>query len=115
KTKGAKFGIATIGRPFIEPGGESEGELGKGFQPMVATTLSRGGIGLVAVGLPYLVGIEAGINPDDQESKMTVYDFKLDAAEMIGKRKAKVIHYRHGKGGNDDPEMTVWIDVETGL
>jgi len=115
KVTGAKFGIATIGRPFIEPGGSSEGQLGKGFREMTTATLTRGGIGLTVIGLPYLVSIDAGIDPDEQESKMTVYDFKMGAADKIGDRKAKVLHYRHGKGGNDDPDMTLWLDDETGL
>ena len=115
KTKGAKFGIATIGRPFIEPGGQSEGEIGKGFHALLATTLTRGGVGLTVLALPTTTGADGTIDPDTPESKMTVYDFKAGAAEKVGERQAKVLRYRFGKGGNDDGEITLWLDAENGL
>ena len=46
---------------------------------------------------------------------MTVYDFKTSAAEKVGERQARVIRHRLGKGGNDDAEITLWIDAESGL
>ena len=57
----------------------------------------------------------AEFDPDGEETRMKVYDFEAGAAEKVGERQAKVIHYRFGKGGNDDPKVTVWIDAKTGL
>jgi len=37
------------------------------------------------------------------------------ATEKVGERQAKVVRYRVGKGGNDDPKVAVSIDAETGL
>ena len=37
-----------------------------------------------------------GIEPDDEGSKVNAYDFKLGAAEKVGEREAKVVHYRFG-------------------
>jgi outer membrane lipoprotein-sorting protein len=46
---------------------------------------------------------------------MMVRDFEAGAAEKVGEHQAKVIRYRVGKGGNDDPIVTLWIDSHTGL
>jgi outer membrane lipoprotein-sorting protein len=97
-------------------GGHTEGGTAKGFHALLAVTLSRGGI-CTTVGLPGLVGGDGDgeIDPDKPDSKMTVHDFKAITAEKVGERQAKVVRYRFGKGGNDDPKVTVWIDAETGL
>jgi outer membrane lipoprotein-sorting protein len=115
KTKGAKLVIATNGQAGFDVDGQSEGKIGKQFHALHAVILSRGGIGAIVLGLPYFLGEDRDIDPDQPESKMTVYDFKASAAEKVGERQAKVLHYRFGKGGNDDAEMTLWIDAETGL
>lgn len=116
KTKGAKLVIASNGRAGVELGGQTEGATPKIFHALLTTTFSRGGIGPTVLGLPYTIGEAGGdFDPDQPESKMTVYDFKPAAAEKVDERQAKVVHYRTGKGGNDDPEVTLWIDAETGL
>jgi outer membrane lipoprotein-sorting protein len=115
KTKGAKLVIASNGQAGFDVDGQSEGKIGKQFHALHSVALSRGGIGAIVLGLPYFVGEDGDIDPDQPESKMTVYDFKADPAEKIGERKAKVIRYHHGKGGLDDPEVTLWLDADTGL
>jgi outer membrane lipoprotein-sorting protein len=115
KTKGARLLISTIGRPYVEPGGQTEGKTPKSFHALLAVTLSRGGIGATILGLPYLVGADDDIDPDKEDSRMTVHDFEAVGAEKVGERPAKVVRYRFGKGGNDDPKVAVWIDAESGL
>jgi outer membrane lipoprotein-sorting protein len=113
KLKGAKFVKASNGQAGFELGGQTEGETPKAFHPWRAAEVSRVGLGPMVVGLPYTLGAET--DPDGEETRMKVYDFKAGAAEKVGERQAKVVHYRCGKGGNDDPKVTVWIDAETGL
>jgi outer membrane lipoprotein-sorting protein len=115
KSKGAEIGIATVGIPYVSPGGQTTGDTGKGFHAMSAVVLSRGGIWYGVYGLAYWIKGAGGVDPDTPESKMTVYDFKAGAAEKVGKRQARVLHYRFGKGGKGDAEITLWIDAETGL
>jgi hypothetical protein len=117
KTKGAEIGIATVGIPYIRPGGQAAGDTGKGFHAISSVVLSRGGVGYFFYALPYWIQGTGGVDPapDTPESKMTVYDFKAGAAEKVGERQAKVLRYRFGKGGLDDAEVTLWIDGETGL
>jgi hypothetical protein len=114
--KGAEIGVRSNGVPYIDPEGQTTaGDTGKGFHQMLAVVLSRGGIGYAVFGLPYWVHGDGGIDPDTPESKLTVYDFKAGAAEKVGKRQAKVLRYRFGKGGKGDAEITLWIDAESGL
>jgi outer membrane lipoprotein-sorting protein len=115
KTKGAKLLISTIGLPYVELGGQTEGKTPKSFHALLAVTLSRGGIGATVLGLPYLVSADEDIDPDKEDSKMTVHDFEAVGAEKVGERQAKIVRYRFGKGGNDDPKVAVWIDTESGL
>lgn len=111
--KGAKLVRASNGQAGFEVGGQMEGETPKAFHAWRAAEVSRVGMGPMVVGLPYTLGAET--DPDGEETRMKVYDFKAGAAEKVGERQAKVVHYRCGKGGNDDPKVTVWIDAETGL
>ncbi len=113
KLKGAKLARAPNGQAGFEVGGQSEGETPKAFHAWRAAEVSRVGMGPMVVGLPYTLGAET--DPDGEEARMKVYDFKAGAGEKVGERQAKVVHYRGGKGGNDDPKVTVWIDAETGL
>jgi hypothetical protein len=82
---------------------------------MLAVILSRGGVGHAVHGLPDWIHGDGGVDPDTPESRMMVYDFKAGAAEKVGKRQAKVLRYRFGKGGKGDAEITLWIDAENGL
>jgi outer membrane lipoprotein-sorting protein len=115
QTKGANLGIASNGVPYIDPDGKgSAGDTGKGFHAMGLVAVSRGSVGYLVYGLPYWV--QGGeVDPDKEDSRMTVYDFKAAAAEKVGDRQAKVIHYRFGKGGKGDAEITLWLDAQTNL
>lgn len=113
KTKGAKLVIASNGQAGVEPGGQTEGQTPKSFHNVLVASVSRAGIGATVLGLPYLIREE--FDPDGVESRMTVYDFKAGSVEKVGERQARVVRYRHGKGGNDDAELTVWLDTETGM
>jgi outer membrane lipoprotein-sorting protein len=113
KLKGARLVGAPNGQAGFKLGGQMEGEIAKAFYTWRAAEVSRVGMGPMVLGLPYTLGAET--DPDAEEVRMKVYDFKPGAAEKVGKRQAKAVHYRCGKGGNDDPEVTVWIDTETGL
>lgn len=113
KTKGARLVSGPTGKAGFKLGGQTEGETPKAFHAWYAATVSRSGMGPLVLGLPYTLGAE--IDPDGEETRMKVYDFKAGAAEKVGKRQAKPVRYRCGKGGDDDPEVTVWIDTETGL
>ncbi len=113
KLKGARFVRASNGQAGFELGGQTEGETPKAFHAWRAAEVSRVGIGPMVLGLPYTLGMET--DPDGEETKMKVYDFKGGAAEHVGERQARVVHYRCGKGGNDDAKCTVWLDGKTGL
>jgi outer membrane lipoprotein-sorting protein len=116
KTKGAKLVVASNGQAGFDLDGHTEAKTPKGFHAQLGVMFSRGGIGPTVLALPYLVGGDGGdIDPDQPESRMSVHDFKAGAAEKVGERHAKVIHYRYGKGGNDDAAMTLWLDSQTGL
>jgi outer membrane lipoprotein-sorting protein len=113
KLKGVRLVAAPNGQAGFKRGGQMEGEIPKAFHAWRAAAVSRVGMGPMVLGLPYTLGAETA--PDAEEVRMKVYDFKAGATEKVGKRQARVVHYRCGKGGNDDPEVTVWIDTETGL
>jgi outer membrane lipoprotein-sorting protein len=113
KLKGARLVGGPTGRAGFELGGQTEGETPKAFHAWRAAEVSRVGMGPMVIGMPYTLGAEA--DPDGEETRMKVYDFEAGVAEKVGERRAKVVHYRCGKGGNDDPKGTVWIDAETSL
>jgi outer membrane lipoprotein-sorting protein len=113
KLKGARLVRAPNGQAGFKLGGQTEGEIPKAFHAWRAAEVSRIGIGVMVLGLPYTLGDET--DPDAEGVRMKVNDFRAGAAKKIGKRQAKAVHYRCGKGGNDDVEVTVWIDTETGL
>lgn len=115
KTKGARLVVGSNGQAGFDVDGQSEGKIGKRFHALHAVIFSRGGMGFTVLGLPYFVETQEDIDPDKEASKMTVYDFKFGAAEKVGERQAKVLHYRFGKGGKGDAEITLWIDAESGL
>jgi outer membrane lipoprotein-sorting protein len=116
KTKGAEIGVKSNGVAYIDPEGQTTaGDTGKGFHAMLAVVLSRGGVGYMVYGLPYWIHGDGGVDPDTPESRMTVYDFKAGAPEKVGKRRAKVLRYRFGKGGKGDAQITLWIDAASGL
>src|SRR5262245_11827543 len=112
KTKGAKFVRGPNGQVHVVEGEPMEGETTKSYHAAAAAVFSRNGMW---ASIWALTGWLGEFDPDGQESKMTAYDFRAGAAEKVGERQAKVVHYRCGKGGMDDPPVTVWIDVETGL
>src|SRR5262249_14870829 len=91
----------------------SEWETPKNFHAQLGALVSRGGLWYSILVMPYLQG--AGIDPDDEGSKVNAYDFKLAGTEKVGKREAKVLRYRFGKGGPcpGDEEITLWIDGNT--
>lgn len=115
KTKGARFFVASNGQPAVDAGGESEWQTTKTFHKVLGSTVSRGGVWFTVVVMPYLRGGDGELDPDGEESKMTVYDFKLAGAEKVGDKEAKVVRYRFGKGGGgrDDEEITLWIEAKT--
>jgi hypothetical protein len=113
KTKGARFVVASNGVPGVEQGGQSEQETPKKLHVQLGALVSRGGVWFSLYVMPYL--LRGGIDPDDEGSKVNVYDFKLGAAEKVGEREAKVVRYRFGKGGPcpDDQEIILWVDAKT--
>lgn len=115
KTKGARFFVASNGQPGMELGGQSEWVTPENFHDVLGATVTRGGVWFTILGLPYLQ--REKVEPDAEGSRMHAYGFKPSAAEKVGEREAKVVHYRFGKGGAcpDDAELTVWIDAETNL
>lgn len=113
KLKGAKLERSPNGRAWFELGGETEGETRKAFHTFYAAGVSRVGVGAMVLGLPYSLGAE--FDPDDEGARSKGYDFKAGAVEKAGERQAKAVHYKRGKGGKDDAEITLWIDTKTGL
>ncbi len=111
KTKGAKFVVASNGVPGVEQGGQSEQETPKNVHAALGALMSRGGIWYSLFVMPYL--LREGIDPDAEGSRVKAYDFKLGAAEKVGEREAKLVRYRFGDGGNDGPEIILWVDGKT--
>ena len=77
--------------------------------------LSLAGMRFSLVAIPHLLPeLEA-----DPESRVRAWGFKEGAAEKVGGRDARVVHYRLGrwvdppKSGHDDEELTLWVDSET--
>ena len=67
-------------------------------------------------GLPYLLISEADNlgKIKVEESKLVAWDFKMGAAEKIGARDTKIVHFKVGeKGDRDAAAVTVWIDSKT--
>ncbi len=115
KTKGAKFFVASNGRPGIEPGGQSEWQAPKKFHATLGGIVSRAGMWYTIFLMPYLQGSAGDIDLDDKGSRMNAYDFKLAGMEKVGTKDAKVIRFRFGDGGSgkDNADITLWIDVNT--
>jgi outer membrane lipoprotein-sorting protein len=113
KLKGARVVGGPTGKAGFELGGQMEWETPKAFHAWHAAEVSRVGMEPMVLALPYTLGAE--IDPDGEETRMAVSDFKAGTVEKVRERQATVVHYRCGKGGNDDPKVTLWIDAETGL
>lgn len=111
--KGARLVGGSTGRSVFKLGGQTELETPRAFHAWRAAEVCRVGLAVMVIGLPATLGAEA--DPDGEETRMKVRDFKMGSAEKVGERWTKVIHYRCGKGGNDDPKSTVWIEAKTGL
>jgi outer membrane lipoprotein-sorting protein len=111
KTTGVKFVVASNGVPGVEQGGQSEHKTPKNFHAALGALVSRAGVWYSLFVMPYL--LREGIDPDAEGSRVNAYDFKFGAADKVGERDAKVVRYRFGDGGNDGPEVTLWVDGKT--
>jgi outer membrane lipoprotein-sorting protein len=80
----------------------------KNLHGHIATRVSRMGVYLNLLRMPVSMVLAAG-------EQLHVGSFKAGAAEKVGGRDAKVVHYAVGVSGpaDDEATFTVWIDAKT--
>ncbi|HYT92412.1 MAG TPA: hypothetical protein VEL76_27100 [Gemmataceae bacterium] len=86
-----------------------ESETPKQFHNMLSAMTSRVGL----VGIFFISSKKDMEKETDVEKLIPISEFKLEAAEKVGGRDAKVISYQAAPAGEKPARITLWLDAKT--